>query len=413
MSAETKTIRRTEFTKAMKKTHTIWLPDMLHYHNELLQAAFFSCGYRLEIMPEAAGLAKYALPFISNDYCYPSILIIGQVLALAASEDFDIAHAAFMEPQTGGACRAGNIYHSMIRCLERTGYSEVPVISLNPFGEEKHKGFTITPKLLMCAASAVCYGDLLMMLTQQVRPYEKQAGQAETCRQKWIGLLSAEIRRGRNISRAKRREKYREIVYDFQKIPQEKRKLKKVGVAGEIYMKFSPIGNEHLEDFLKQAGCDYRLGGFLNYVIYLVDSELGKECAQGDRKIYKKVYREMIRYLQKIQEDLYRAVDASAVFKRDALFADMKESACRLINSGCNVGDGWLIAGEVIDLISQGCGHILVLHPFGCLVSHVCIRGIMKKLHAQFPDIDIQAVEYDYDSSKTLRESRILLGLGK
>lgn len=179
-------IQRAEFTKAMKKTHKIWLPDMLHYHNELLQAAFFSCGYQLEIMPEYKSLAKYALPLISNDYCYPSILILGQVLALVASEDFDIGHTAFMEPQTGGACRAGNIYNSMIRCLSKIGHPEIPVISLNAFGAEKHRGFSITPGLFMGAAAAVCYGDLLMMLSQQVRPYEKTRSEAEKCRQKWI-----------------------------------------------------------------------------------------------------------------------------------------------------------------------------------------------------------------------------------
>lgn len=386
---------------------------MLHYHNELLQAAFLACDYQLEIMPEYKNLAKYALPFISNDYCYPSILILGQVIALVTSGDCDIGHSAFMEPQTGGACRAGNIYHSMIRCLLKIGHPEVPVISLNAFGEERHKGFSITPKLFVGAEAAVCYGDLLMMLLQQVRPYEKQRGEAEMCRDKWIGILSEDILKGRNISTFGRKKRYAEIVSDFANIPREERKLKKVGIAGEIYMKFSPIGNEHLEDFLKGINCEYRLGGFINYVIYLVDSELEKECAQSAREAYKRVYQAILRYLKKIQKDLYQAVEAYDIFKPDASFDEIKEAAEEFINSGCNVGDGWLIAGEVVDLISQGYEHILILHPFGCLVSHVCIRGILKKLHAKFPHVDIQAVEYDYDSSKTLRESRILLGLGK
>lgn len=188
-------------------------------------------------MPEYKNLAKYALPLISNDYCYPSILILGQVLALVASEDFDIGHTAFMEPQTGGACRAGNIYNSMIRCLSKIGHPEIPVISLNAFGAEKHRGFSITPGLFMGAAAAVCYGDLLMMLSQQVRPYEKTRSEAEKCRQKWICILSEEIRQGKNISNAKRKERYREIIDDFKNIPITEKKVKKVGVTGEIYMK--------------------------------------------------------------------------------------------------------------------------------------------------------------------------------
>lgn len=403
--------REAEFTRTMKKTHTIWLPDMLHYHNELLQAAFLRCGYRLEILPEYENLAKYPLPFISNDYCYPSILILGQVLAFVQSGDCDIAHTAFMEPQTGGACRAGNIYHSMIQCLRKNGLPQVPVISLNAFGNEKHSGFTITPALLFGAVAAVCYGDLLMLLLQQTRPYEAEQGEANRCRKKWLGILTEDIKAGRNISRAKRKERYKEMIEDFKNIPLRKKKLTKVGITGEIYMKFSPIGNDHLEDFLYRSAYDFRLGGFINYAVYLVDGELMKARMQGANKLIQKGYLFVLSYLKKIQKDLYDAVAASGVFQPDMLFTEMKEGAAKFLNSGCSTGDGWLIAGEVIDLISQGYDHILILHPFGCLVSHVCIRGILKKLHEAFPDVMIQAVEYDYDSSKALRESRILLGL--
>lgn len=404
-------LREAEFTKKMKKTHTIWLPDMLHYHNALLQAAFARCGYRLEILPEYDHLAKYPLPYISNDYCYPSILILGQVLAFIRSGDCDIHHAAFMEPQTGGACRAGNIYHSMIQCLQKIGFPQVPVISLNAFGAEKHRGFSITPRLLFAAVAAVCYGDLLMTLLQQTRPYEAKEGEAKRCFGKWMDILAEDLESGRYISRAKRKERYKEIVEDFDKIPIQERKRKKVGITGEIYMKFSPIGNAHLENYLEQAGYAYRMGGFVNYAIYVVDGELEKACMQGAGRMQKKAYQAVLSYLKRIQKDLYDAVASSCICRPDALFDEMKANAVKFLNSGCCTGDGWLIAGEVIDLISQGYGHILILHPFGCLVSHVCIRGILKKLHAAFPGVTIQAVEYDYDSSKALRESRIMLGL--
>lgn len=304
-----------EFAKKMKKTHKIWLPDMLHYHNELLQAAFLGCGYQLEILPMSRRVSDYSQPYISGDYCFPIFCILGQLLAFLESGDCDVDRTAFMEPQTGGACRAGNYYNSIIESLKKAGYPQIPVISLNAFGEERHPGFSITPRLLFGAVTAVCYGDLLMTLLQQVRPYERTKGQAEDCRQKWMRILSDDIRRGKNISGRKRRERYQEIIEDFKGIPTQKKEIKKVGIAGEVYMKFSPVGNEQLEDYLQGEGCDYRMGGFVK------------------------------------------------------------------------------------------------LHPFGCLVSHVCIRGIIKKLRARFPGVNIQAIEYDYDSSKTLRESRILLGL--
>lgn len=405
------TKRQTEFTKEMKKSHTIWLPDMLHYHNELLKAAFFSCGYQLEILPEYDRLSAYALPYISGDYCLPLFLIFGQMLGLLKSGECDAAKTAFMEPQTGGACRAGNYYNSMIAGLRKAGYSQIPVISLNAFGREKHPGFSITPKLLFGAVAAICYGDLLMMLLQQVRPYEITKGQAAEYHKKWMGILADDIKHGNNISSGRRKRRYQEIVKDFAKIPVQKKVLKKVAVAGEVYMKFSPVGNEHLEEYLQKENCDYRMGGFINYAIYIVDSELRNMCLQGAGRLQQKICQNVLCYLKNLQEDLYEIVENDGMFLADVPFDKLKGMAGGIIDDLCNNGDGWLIAAEAVSFIEQGYRHILLLHPFGCLVSHVCIRGILKKLRAKFPGVNIQAIEYDYDSSKTLRESRILLGL--
>ena len=402
---------RAEFTKAMKSTHTILLPDMLHYHNALLQAAFASCGYHLEILPEEKNLPGYSLPYISNDYCFPTVLILGQVLAAVQSGRFQPDRIAFMEPQTGGACRAGNIYNSIIESLKRAGYGQIPVISLNAFGEYRHEGFTITPKLLFSAVAAVCFGDLLMTLYQQVRPYECRRGEAKECWERWNRKLCEDIRAGKSISRKKRMEQYRRIVYDFSQIPVEDRNIRRVGITGEIYIKFSPIGNEHLEELLQEQDCAYRMGGFINYAIYTVDSELENQRLCGAGRTIQKVYDMVIRYLLRIQHDINQSIVWGNRFLPDADFPKMKEMAAPIIDRGCHTGDGWLVAAEVADLAEKGCDNILIVHPFGCLVSHVCERGIMKKLHERYPDVNIQTVEYDYDSARALRESRILLGI--
>ena len=401
-----------EFTRAMKDTHTILLPDMLHYHNELLQAAFAACGYHLEILPEEKDLPRYSLPYISGDYCFPTVLIIGQVLAALKSGQFQPDKIAFMEPQTGGACRAGNIYNIIIESLKKAGYGQIPVISLNAFGQYKHEGFTITPKLLFCAIAAVCFGDLLMTLYQQVRPYEVRSGEAKECWERWNRKLCEYIMAGKNIFGKRRKEQYRRIVRDFAKIPVEDRNIRHVGITGEIYIKFSPIGNEHLEQFLQDQDCAYRMGGFVNYAIYTVDSELENQKLSGAGLVVQKAYEAVIRYLCRIQHDINQSISEGNRFLPDADFAKMKEMAVPIIHSGCHTGDGWLIAAEVADLAEKGYENILIVHPFGCLVSHVCERGIMKKLHERYPDVNIQTVEYDYDSARTLRESRILLGIG-
>lgn len=400
-----------EFTKKMKETHTILLPDMLHYHNELLQAAFAACGYHLEILPEAERLPEYSLPYISGDYCLPAVLILGQMLAAVRSGHFDPGRIAFMEPQTGGACRAGNYYNSMIESLKRAGYNQIPVISLNAFGRDKHAGFTITPKLLSGAVAAVCFGDLLMTLYQQVRPYEIQKGEAQTCWEHWNKKLCEDIVAGKNISRKRRREQYRRIVHDFARIPVKERNIRRVGITGEIYIKFSPIGNEHLEQFLQEQDCAYRMGGFVNYAIYIVDSEREDQKLRGAGRVVQRAYDTVIRYLSRIQHDINQSIAEEKRFWPDAEFAKMKEMAAPVLHTGCHTGDGWLIAAEVADLVEKGYENILIVHPFGCLVSHVCERGIVKKLHERYPNVNIQTVEYDYDTSRTLRESRILLGI--
>lgn len=410
-----KTASGAEFTKQMKKTHTIYMPEMLGYHNAFLQAAFERAGYHIEIMGKEKCLTEYSLPYISGDYCLPAIRILGQMLATVKDDDVDTRTIAFLEPQTGGACRAGNYYNSMIKSLQKAGYAYIPVISLNVSGEEKHEGFSITPALIRGAVAAVCYGDLLMTLLQQTRPYEKHPGTAQKIYNRWEQILVEDIRLGRRLSARARRMRYQEIVDSFaqmERVKAESAAKTRVGVTGEIYMKFSRIGNENLEQFLQEQDCDYRMGGFVNYVIYIVDSERENSRLQGVSPMVLRVIDVLLSYLKRLQQDMNLALTEGG-FLSDASFEELEELAKPFIAKGCNTGDGWLIAGEVADYIRQGYDHILIVHPFGCLVSHICERGVLKKLHEAYPQVNIQTIEYDYDASKALRESRIMLGLSK
>lgn len=400
----------------MKKTHTIYMPDMLGYHNAFLKAAFMRAGYRLEIMKQDKDLAAYSLPYISGDYCLPAVLILGQMFATIKEQGADVDKIAFLEPQTGGACRAGNYYNSMINSLRNAGYGNIPVISLNAYGKEKHPGFSITPTLIRGAVAAVCYGDLLMTLLQQIRPYELEKGATKECYDFWEREIVSDILAGRNISRKTRKQRYKEIVESFGRIKTrsrvegENKKTTRVGITGEIYIKFSRIGNDNLEMFLQDLGCDYRMGGFVNYVIYIVNSEKENQRLQGASVCLVGIIDKLEKYLKAVQKDINEAL-LQGGFMSDASFSTLQEYIQPIISKGCNIGDGWLIAGEIVDLIKQGYDHILVVHPFGCLVSHICERGIMRELHNLYPNVNIQTIEYDYDTSKTLRESRLMLGL--
>lgn len=410
--------RRTLFTRRMKKTHMILLPQMLEYHSDFLKAAFEGSGYHFETMRESDGLKDAALRYISNDYCYPAVLIVGQVLKVLEDGTFPKDKIAFMEPQTGGACRAGNYYQTIVRTLKKCGQEQIPVISLNFKGEERHPGFQITPCLLLSLAMAVCCGDLLMSLYQQTKPYECEDGMTDRAAACVKTEVMERIRCHNGMTGRKRREIYRDMLNAFQAVPIRRCEKKKVCVTGEVYIKYSSLGNHQLEKFLEHQNCECRMGGFLNYVIFAVDCEKSNAALQCGIPLHGRaplirLYDMALRYLKRLQCELYTEIGAYGRYEADTPFDALKKKTAGIISENCLTGDGWLVAAEAADAAERGFRHVLIVHPFGCLVSHICERGILKNLQQRYPGVNFQTVEYDYDSSDTLRESRILLGLGE
>lgn len=399
------------FTKAMKKTHTILLPQMLEYHSPFLQAAFEGSGYRFAVMQGGNGLKNKAHRYINNDYCYPGVLIVGQFLDALESGRYPPDRVAFMEPQAGGACRAGNYYHVIRNTMKKCGHEQVPVISLNYRGMEKQPGFRITPRLFLNAMAAVCFGDLVMSLYQQVKPYERRKGETDSVRRELEDDLAARIRKG-PLRKKDRLAAYRYILERFDRIPVDSKNKKRVGISGEIYIKFSSLGNHSLENYLDRQDCQTFMGGFVNYCIYLLDSDYRSYLIDHTRPVLRIGYEAALGYLKRVQRELLRTVEEHGRFETDLSFDELKKRAERISGCDCITGDGWLVAAEAAEAIEKGCRHVLIVHPFGCLVSHVCERGILNRLRSLYPYANIQTIEYDYDSSDTLRESRILMALG-
>lgn len=403
------TYKNAEFTKDMRKTHTIYMPQMLHYHNELLQAAFKYGGYNLEIVPEQEHYCRETFSYINKDYCTCATSIIGNLLTFIQENEDLVDKIAVLEPQAGGACRAGNYYNLIIACLHKSGYKNIPVLSLNFHGQEKHSGFTINPKMLFGAIAGVCYSDLLMTLTQQIKPYEVNSGETEKLRKHWLDRLYTSISNGKNIFH--RIDIYNEIVSDFKKVKIDKSKKKtKVGVVGEIYIKFSPIGNCHLEEFLSENDCDYRYDGFINYCIFVVYSEMKNMELSNKSGVILKGYKLVIDYLCNIQKSISKVL-ADNDLKHDMGFYDLLKIKNNILSDYYDIGDGWLMTAEIMDMIEQGYNKILIVHPFGCLVSHVGGRGIIKAIEEKYPNVKVSSIEYDFEQSKTLRESRIMLAI--
>lgn len=257
-----------------------------------------------------------------------------------------------------------------------------------------------------------------MCLYQQVKPYEAVPGETDQVRARVEEKLCRDILAHKN-GRKSRLLGYRYAIAQFKEIPVRRTEKRRVGITGEIYMKFSRLGNDDIEQFVLDHGGEPYSGGFINYCIYLVDAERYKaeQYGSGEKmghlrhRAEKKVYDRVLRYLCRLQRELFASIAEGGRFDTDLDFAKLKEKTEGIIDYGCNTGDGWLIAAEAVQYVEKGCKSVLILHPFGCLVSHVCERGILQRLHQRYPDVNIQTIEYDYDQSKALRESRILLAL--
>ena len=399
------------FTREMRKTHTIYMPDMLHYHNDLIKAAFRFAGYKLDVVPEYRELTQSVYKTVNPDYCTCAIGIVGNLLTMAEDPRFAGKPIAFLEPQMGGACRAGNYYELIISSLQRCGHGEIPVLSLNLKGQEKQPGFRINGRMLFASLAAICLSDMLMSLLLQLRPYEKHPGETEALYRKWITRLEQELRKGQHLFF--RRALYRQICAEFAAIELDEAKrgtLKKVGIVGEIYIKFSPIGNRHLEDLLRDNNCEYRLGGFFNYCIFVLYTDMVSARLNGKIKALLAGYQAAIDVLDRMQMRMHRVMEEYG-FTHDASFHELKGNAKNIISEDYVIGDGWLIAGETVDHIRKGYDRVLAVHPFGCLVSHVGTRGTLGRIRELYPGAGVHSIEYDYDQSETMRESRILLAL--
>ena len=400
-----------EFTPGMRKTHTIYLPNMLPYHGSMLCAAFRSAGFRLAVVPDAAEYPPETFTTVSQDYCSPGIHIIGNILALVRSPETDPERIAFLEPQSGGICKAGNLYHAIINSLRRSGYARIPVISLNPHSLERHSGFRLTLPLLRSAVSAVVFSDLLMLLTLQTRPYETVPGSTDRLHRQWERRLCHELERGRLVPPPL--SLVRRILQSYRALPVRRTgpPKRRVTIAGEIYSKFAPSGNQGLEVFLQEQDVEYRFGSFLNYLIYIVYTERKIRQNGGNIRWY---YAFFCLALQKYMEHAQRELCTEmrkAGYVCDSEFRRMEKYAAEILSTDYNIGDGWLTAAEAADYIRSGYRNVLLCHPFTCLVSHVGSRGVIKNLKKRYPEARITSIEYDIHGSKAMLDSRVMMAL--
>lgn len=395
----------------MKKDYTILMPNMLPLHFRLVEKILQSYGYKTAILDSRGPeIAELGLKYVHNDTCYPAILVIGQFMEALQSGRYDPHKVALMLFQTGGGCRASNYISLLRKALINAGTPYVPVIPFGVAGIEKHPGFTLSVPMLHRMIYAVMYGDLMMLLVNQVRPYENNRGDAARLAEAWTDRLAAEMEASR-IDYAKIRENYRAIIADFGKIPVTPRPPVLVGIVGEIYVKYSPLGNNYLEDFLVSEGAETVVPGLLDFFMYCVYNGIMDYELYGIGRLNHSLNRFAYKFLLKKQRDLIELIREDGRFRPMTPFDHTVSLVDGFIGRGTKMGEGWLLSAEMLELADSGVPNIVCAQPFGCLPNHICGKGMMKPIKEKIPGVNVVAIDYDAGATAVNQENRLKLML--
>lgn len=388
------------------KAYTLLIPAMLDAHFPLLKYAFYSKKYHPVVMEAEEGITNLGLKYVHNDLCYPGILIVGQIIKTLQSGTYDVNRTVVLEPQAGDACRGSNYIPMIRKALDDAGFSMVPVISLNVTGLERKNHLPVTTDLLFRAVAAAYYGDLLMILKNQILPYEYNIGETEKLYQKWLNVLSTDMCTGKGLNARNMRKNFKRITEEFAKIPKKMMNLKKIGVVGELYIKYCHIGNWNLESYLQQQKCEYYINGITWYALYYIDTHLLTEGGKEKSGAAVKGYQMIFDYFLKLQCTMVEAIQSAGFYVMDA-YDSFKKKAEGYVTYQCTIGDGWLIGAEFANHALNGYNRIICGQPFGCLPSHVCGRGLYPAIRRKLPDTQYISVDYDSSGTDTLVKSRI------
>ena len=403
---------RQEFTKQMfDDGYTILAPQMSPIHFDILEPVLKKHGYNIVVLDNDDRRAvDVGLKFVNNDACFPSITVVGQIMQAILSGKYDTDKLAVIMTQTGGCCRASNYIAFIRRALEKAGLSHIPVISLNANGMEKNEGLKISPGMMGEVLQAIVYGDLLMRCLYRVRPYEAVPGSADALHQKWRSRCIEALSGKHGIRQYKRL--CREIVADFDRLPiREDLKKPRVGIVGEILVKYMPLANNHLVELLEKEGAEAvvpDLMDFLNYSFY--NNQYRAEFL-GAKRSSDAVSKIAVDLIRKVRKPALDALKQSSRFEAPMPIEEIAEQTKPFLSIGNQYGEGWFLTGEMIELIKTGVPNIVCIQPFACLPNHVVGKGVIKRLKAEFPQANIAAVDYDPGASEVNQLNRIKLML--
>ena len=402
---------RVIFTKEMKKNYTLLCPQMSPIHFELIEPAIRSFGYNLVVLQNDDKTAvDTGLKYVNNDACYPSLIVIGQIMDALLSGKYDLDHTAVLMSQTGGGCRASNYIGFIRRALEKAGMAQIPVISINANGMETNPGFTYTPSMLVKALQAVVYGDVFMRVLYATRPYEAVPGSANALHEKWkkICVKALSTKSAGMMTFVKN---IRGIIHDFDNLERTNVHKPKVGIVGEILVKFSPTANNHIVELLESEGAEAVMPDLMDFLLYCFYNSNFKADNLGMKRSTAHLCNMAISLLEYMRKAARIALEKSTHFTPPSRIKDLAVMANGFVSLGNQTGEGWFLTGEMLELIKSGVNNIVCVQPFGCLPNHIVGKGVIKGLRASHPEANIIAVDYDPGASEVNQLNRIKLML--
>ncbi|MBR3795135.1 MAG: 2-hydroxyacyl-CoA dehydratase [Clostridia bacterium] len=405
--------KHVEFTKEMREAgYTILAPNMLNFHFSLMEKVLHLNGYNVEILKnDGPGVMAEGLKYVHNDTCVPALLVIGQFIDALHSGKYNLNKVALAITQTGGGCRASNYIFLLRKALKKANLDHIPVISINMSGLEKCSGFQLTIPLVRQVIASLVYGDCIMHVSNQTRPYEYKKGETDALIERWNSQLIEQFNAGRGLSKKEIRANMSRIAADFDAIARSREKKTRVGIVGEIYVKYSPLGNNRLEEFLRTQDCEFMLPGLMGFLLFKIDNRIQDIDLYGGNPLKKLFCSLLKKYVQGMEALLIESISAHPDFVPPSAFSHTKSLVQDVIGYGCKMGEGWLLTAEMLELAENGYENIICAQPFGCLPNHIAGKGMIRRLTQAHPGINIVPIDYDLSATKVNQENRIRLML--
>ncbi len=402
---------RVLFTEDMRKNYTLLCPQMSPIHFDILEPAFSACGYNFVVMQNDNRHAiDMGLKYVNNDACYPSLWVVGQIMDELHSGKYDLNRTAVIMSQTGGGCRATNYVGFIRRALKKAGMEQIPVVSLNLSKLEANPGFHLNFEMLQRATYAAIFGDVFMRCVYRMRPYEKIPGSVNACHEKWLPVVK-EFVTAKHMSLFKFKKLCREIIEDFDRIEITDEVKPRVGVVGEILVKFAPAANNHLVELLEQEGAEAVVPDLIDFMLYCFYNQIYKADELGTSKKVAAMMRGAIWLIEQVRMGASKAFEKSVHFEPPTSIYKLVEYAKPIVSIGNQTGEGWFLTGEMVELIMEGANNIVCTQPFGCLPNHVVGKGVIKQMRHLYPGCNIVAIDYDPGASEVNQLNRIKLML--